>query len=455
MKKPTHLYIPALVLVTMLLASLACGGSATRELSEAAKPTSDSAAPTQASGPGATARPTEPPPSPAPEPEALRLEAQGFGQDGRNLGYAFIVENPNPGLSVESSQYQLAAYDANGTVVETDSGYIELLLPGQKLGIGGTLYLDEGVTVSKIEVQLSEGEAVPSDPLPTFTVDAVSHTPGQFSSHVTGVVTSPYKRAIENVRVSAVIYSASGEIIGGGSSFLNFVPAHGSSGVDVLVASAPDVASVELYPAISALSLLGSNEESPAGAVDLTLIQYGFGQDENEVGFGLIVENPNEGFAVESTRYQVTAYAEDGKVLAVDGGFIDVLLPQQTLGLGGSMFLEEGATVARVEAQILAGDFETTDALPFFAAENVAYQPGDFSSSVTGEIVNPYAKDISNLRVSAIAYDEAGAIIGGGFTFLDFAPANGKAAVEAFVTTAGTPATVELYASLSALSDFK
>ncbi len=43
-------------------------------------------------------------------------------------------------------------------------------------------------------------------------------------------------------------------------------------------------------------------------------------------------------------------------------------------------------------------------------------------------------------------------IIGGGFTFLDFVPAAGSAAVSVPVTTNGEPARVELYAALSALS---
>jgi len=57
--------------------------------------------------------------------------------------------------------------------------------------------------------------------------------------------------------------------------------------------------------------------------------------------------------------------------------------------------------------------------------------------------------------VSAIAYDEAGEIIGGGFTYLDFVPANGKAAVEVSITSTGIPATTELYAIVSGLSDFE
>ena len=49
--------------------------------------------------------------------------------------------------------------------------------------------------------------------------------------------------------------------------------------------------------------------------------------------------------------------------------------------------------------------------------------------------------------------NEAGEIIGAGFTYLDFVPANGKAAVEVGITSAGKPATVELHAAVSALSD--
>jgi len=73
---------------------------------------------------------------------------------------------------------------------------------------------------------------------------------------------------------------------------------------------------------------------------------------------------------------------------------------------------------------------------------------------VTGEVISPYTKDITNIRVSAIGYNEAEEIIGGGFTYLDFVPANGKAAVEVSITSSETPATADLYAAVSALSDF-
>jgi len=449
-------FFPALVLAMTLLTSLACGGSASDQLADAVETpnTETGAADTSdvEAGPTATARPQA---SPTPKPEAITIVQQGFGQDGNNLGFAFIVSNPNEGFSVESSQYQLAAYDAAGAVVKTDSGYIELLLPGQTLGVGGSVYVDDGVTVDKVEVQISPGDVVAAGPLPTFSVDKAVYTPGGFSSQVTGIITSPYKRAIENVRVSAVLYNTAGDIVGGGSTFLNFIAAGGTAGTLVPVNGSKEVAKVELYPMISALSLLAGDDGLPSGATEAAVVKQGFGQDETAVGYGFLVENPNAAFSIEGTRYHITAYAEDGTVLTVDQGFVDLLLPKQTLGVGGSLYLNEGEIVAQVVVQLLPGDFAPSEVLPFFTAENITYQPGSFSDSVTGEIVSPYAKDITNVRVSAIAYSAAGEIIGGGFTYVDFAPANGKAAVETSLTVAGEPAMLELYAATSTFSDIK
>src|SRR5260221_143481 len=192
--------------------------------------------------------------------KTIKVIKQGFGQKERQLGFGFVVENPNAGLLIEGSQYQIAAYDAEGTVVKTESGYIDILLPSQKLGVGGTMFLDEGVTVSKIEVQISDGKTTASDPVSTFVVDAVTYTSGQFSSQATGIVSNPYKSDITELRVSSVAYDAAGDIIGGGFTFLNFVLANGKTGIKVPVTSAKKVALVELYPIVSSLSLLNTEE---------------------------------------------------------------------------------------------------------------------------------------------------------------------------------------------------
>jgi hypothetical protein len=392
---------------------------------------------------------------PTSKPEAIQLVAQGFGQDGRDLGYAFVVENPNPSFAVESSQYQIAAYDEAGSVVATDSGYIELVIPNQRLGVGGTIWLDEGVTVSEVEVQLMQGDPVETEPIPTFTVESVCYYDREYLAGATGLVRSPYNRDLENLWVSAVAYDDSGEIVGGGFTFLNFVLANDSTGVRVPLASSRDVAKVELYPVVSVLTLLGGEDELPEGAQDIALKKSGFGQSDRDVGFGMVLENPNDNFSVESSQYHVTAFAEDGCILTTEEGYVDVLLPEQTLGVGGGLWLGEGMIVDHLEIQVRAGDFVESDPTPHFTAENVTYQATGYSPKVTGQIVSPYGQDITNVLVSAIPYDEAGEIIGGGFTFLDFVGASGKTAVEVTLASAGTPATCELYAVVSSLSQFE
>ena len=256
-----------LLISALLVLGGACGESTTDQVVGALTPapgtpgvseaSSDSAANGAAPAEGAEA-PAAPTMAAPESPTAPQVVATGFGQDGSQMGVAFIVENPNPGHTFESSQYQIAAYDANNTVVETESGYVTLLLPGQRAGIATTMFLNEGVTVARVDVQLKAGRAQPSEPVPTFTVDAVTYMPEEYFPKVTGTITSPYQQDLENIRVSAVAYDAAGQIIGGGFTFVDFVPAGGQAAVEVSVTTAGPPASVELYPMVSGLTLLGS-----------------------------------------------------------------------------------------------------------------------------------------------------------------------------------------------------
>jgi len=222
-----------------------------------------------------------------------------------------------------------------------------------------------------------------------------------------------------------------------------------------LVTSAKKVASVELYPVLSGLSALEGASTSPTAASAVVLLKQGFGQNRNHAGYGFIVQNPNENMAVEGTQFHLTAYTKTGSIAAVEEGFVDILLPKQALGSAGDMYLEEGVTITRLDIQIQAGTFKTSNAHPFFTTENVKYQASQFSPKVTGQIISTASKDITNVRVSAIVYNKAGDIVGGGFTFVDFVPANGKAAVVVSVTSSEKPTTVELYATQSGISEVK
>lgn len=462
-----------IAVIVLLLVSLACGITRTEELQEAVHPTvSETEVEFEEIElevtktveeedekvvviPTNTPRPTTPPPTPTPEPEPILITKSGFGQDEQLTGYAFIIENPNMSLSYEDSQFQLAAFDENGVVVATDSGYIDILLPGQILGIGGELYLDGGVIIDRIDVQVNAGDAEATGPIPSFTVDSVSYYPDDYFPFVSGVITSPYNVNLTSLQLSAVVYDDVGNIIGGGYGWLNFILANSSSGVQVSVTSAGDVGSVELYPVVSGVSYQVSDEDIPAGGLNVDILKSGYGQDEVSAGYGILIENPNQGFSLEYTQYQVTAYSDDGKVLTTDEGYVNLILPGQIIGIGGDLYLHEGMTIHHLDAQIITGDFIESEEFPFFSSDKVVFQAGTYSSKVTGIILSPYRSDITDVRVSAITYDENGAVNGGGYTYLDFVPANGEAAVEVLVAVTGTPIKAELFATLSSLSEIE
>lgn len=463
-----------MAIAIMALLAVACGGSSTEQIREAAvavatettpiEPAEDTAAEEPAAA-AATAAP-QATDAPAPEPTApptaapvveaapINLISQGFGQEGQSAAYAFVVENPNAAIGFEDVAYQIAAKDDQGTIIATDSGYITALFPNQSAALAGTLFIDEGNTIATLEVQLSSGEQVATEPIDSFVVEGIQYFQGDFTNSVTGILTSAFARPIDDVRVSAITYDESGAINGGGFTFVNFIPADDRVGVDVSVTSSGPVARVELYPTFSFLSLLGMAGDAPADAQPLELVNYGVGQDEFGASYGFLVRNPNSAYAVESGKYVVTAFDDTGRVIATDSGYMESLAPGQEFGIGGSLFPLIDVPIAQIEVQVLDGSFVESEPVAGFTAENVAYVPGDFMSEVTGMILNPFTSEITNLRVNALAFDEAGQIIGGGFTFLDFIPAQGSSPVSVSITSAAAPATVQLYTSVSSLSDF-
>jgi hypothetical protein len=439
-----------LIFLLLLLPALACGSSTTEKLSEASQGSTSSAEVSQAaqansrepeqSGAQTSSRPQE---LSTAQAEKLRVVSVGFGQKDQEVGFAFLVENPNSSYSVENSQYQLVAYNAEGAVIKTESGYIELVLPNQRLGIAGTTFLDQGINVAKVELQLSKGNAVPAESLPAFTIGQVAYFDDDTFPFVTGIIGNLYSKDITNLRVSAVAYDDSGQIIGGGFTYLNFILANGSTGVKISLTSSPHIANIEIYPVLSGLSNLNVSDALPGGVAKPRLIKTGFGQRDQEASFAFLVNNPNPGHSIEDSQYRAVAFDSNNVVLTVEEGYIVVLVPNQTLGVASTFYVPEGANISRVDLQLKEGNFEQTEALPGFTSENITFIDSDFSDKVTGEVVSPYNKDVTNVRASAISYNEAGDIIGGGFTFIDFIPANGRTAAEVLVTVSATPTNSE------------
>ncbi len=461
----------SIVLLATLLA--ACGEPATNLADTSGTAESRTAVTPTAAAVTSTATPADiptplptatsastPTPQPTPTPTAKQLSVQttGFAQetDGRTVGWAFTVENPNDSLAVESTEYQVAFSDANGTIILTYSGYIELMLPSEKTGVAGTSLLPENTRVDKIDVTLNQGQVSQTGSNVAFSTDKVTLLPNDYLPRVTGVVTNPYNRDLQDLRLSAIAYDSNGAIIGAGYSFLHFIPAKGTAAgsVSVIASAQPD--HVELFAAVTSLTTLAASTSSADNGEPLVLSKQGFGllTEMSEAGWGFIIENPNADQSYEDSLYQVAFYDSDGFVVGTDSGYINLILAGEKLGVGGTVLLPDGRTASRVVVQVLKGDSISATAKQLFSTDNVNFVADKYFPKITGTVKNLTDQKMENIRVTGIAYDEAGNIVGGGMTYLDFVPAGSSIAVAVNIVSSGNPARVELYPTVSSLTDF-
>ena len=404
--------------------------------------------PTPTSAPTATPTP-EPTPTPTPQPKDIEVIAKGFGQNDKELGLAFLIKNNQAEQAFKRTKYQVSIYDDAGELIGTVSHSIDFISPGETLGIGRKVYLEEGVAAD-IDVQLVKGRPVPAQDIPLDIVNG-TYFPGENFDLATGILKNSGDAPLRDINIFVVAYNEAGEIVGGGADYVNFVPANSQTGVISFIAG-NDIKTVEIYPAITGFTFM--ERETPADANAITLVDYGFAQDGRRFVSALLVENPNEKFAVENTAIQATAYSKDGIVLGVGKGHVDLLLPGQRLGVSRPIMIvdADNIDVAQLDVQLMSGAFVETEPLPYFTAEDIRYVQKSIFSDVTAQLINPYGKKFENVLVTAILYNEAGEIIGGGFDYVDVVAADGKTPVEISVKSRGEPATIEVYASVSALS---
>lgn len=252
-----------------LLALAGCGTSATDGVSQV-QPTAPPAtvapaptntpAPTAAPAPTATPKPTntpKPKPTATPKPALPEIIKSGYGQDGRQVSAVFLLKNPSAKDAMTSIRYQLAAYDEAGTVLKSSSGIVSVLFAGEVTAIQEDMFVGEGQTVAKIDVQLGSNLGYEESPFtgPAFFAEGVTFLPDPYFAKVTGTVVSKLTKDFEKIKVVAVGYNEAGDIIGGGFTYLDFVPANGKAAAEISVTFSEVPAKVELFANLSALSL--------------------------------------------------------------------------------------------------------------------------------------------------------------------------------------------------------
>lgn len=397
--------------------------------------------------PAATELPTAEPTAaiPLPPPVPLELVDQGFTvAPNDTVHYAFLVHNPNPAHAVQSSTFIATFYDADGAVLGTDDlNGIELVLPGQTLGVSDGLWLDNPA-VASMTIALTSGEpVVMTETLPSYEVTNSSICNTDFGTAMRAEILSPYAANVLMPRVSVLYYDAADKIIGGGYGYRSGFLANGKTGVLIWGYYAPGMDHFEVYPGYSGVPSLNSTQ--PADAQPLKVTASGYALNGSRLTYAVIIENPNTTYTVDQSLLSVNAYAADGKFLTGDPLPLISLLPGQKLGLSRELALCGGDIVDHIEVAVGSGDYAATQQTAYFTSENVALQEG----SVSGDLINQSGMEIKVIYATAIVYDANGQIIGGGSQTIDAVAANGRITVQIPVTVNGTPARAELYAVLT------
>ncbi len=180
----------------------------------------------------------------------------------------------------------------------------------------------------------------------------------------------------------------------------------------------------------------------------LAIIAQGFGQSTGRASYAFVVNNPNPSLLAQNVRYQVALYDAAGVVLATDIDDIAMVGPGQQMGAAKELPLATNLVVTRIEVLLRPAQFVQSPPLQMLPVANAAFVPGN-PPNMTGILTNLLSRDLAELEVIGIAYDDFG-IIGGGSTSLPFAPAGGRVPVSIPIITSLEATRVEFFASVNA-----
>ena len=382
------------------------------------------------------------------------LDNYTFIQDDSTLSTFLFLRNDDAEKVYFDIEYSIHAYDAAGAQVENDSITIGFLAPGDTIGIANELWLDEGVTVDKIEVDwiIESKESMPGYTNP-FAFKKAKYYDDDGWQYLTGVITNSDKLTYTDLRVSGIAFDASGKIIGGGYTYADFLPSEDQVGVSIYSTIAGEPDRIEIYPMAYSWS---TTYEDGDWWNNLEVIDFGFVQDGTEVGGGMILKNLTDKL-IKDTEFYLTIYDADGYVCGADSGYIDYIWPGQTLGFSpGATYIPNNSFPDMVDLIIMPGEFAEHELSGSpLVSEGHTFEMSDYWSTVTVKLKNTLNKTVTDTFVSVLLLDADGLVIGGGSGWPEDFEANGTQEVEVFVTYTGTeaPASIVVYPGITTWSE--
>ena len=195
---------------------------------------------------------------------------------------------------------------------------------------------------------------------------------------------------------------------------LAFAGCGGSKSTSTVTVTVTETAATETSETDTETS--GTTTTSTSGD-DVAMTASGFSQKEKTVSVGLVLGNRSDAAAL---NVQVVLNLIDGKgdLLATDTSTIPVIPADSPYYSGTQVFADKPGAVKRLEAAITVGD-TSYEAYKLPKVSNVTLQNEPYIGlQATGELRNTLPEPLSSLaQITAVVYNSAGKVIGGGFTF--------------------------------------
>jgi hypothetical protein len=179
-------------------------------------------------------------------------------------------------------------------------------------------------------------------------------------------------------------------------------------------------------------------------------------QDGSLVFAAFMIKNPSSNLLYEDVEFTIRLLDENGDLVGEDFQNTRWLFPGQTVGLVTNYWLaSETEEVGAVEVDwTYAGTSTDGDWVnPITYADAVYWGNGGYPL-VTGKVVNIGGTAATDVQANVICFNDAGEVVGGGYTFVDFVLGEAHMGFSAYVDTFGDVASVEVFPSLTFASQW-
>jgi len=180
-------------------------------------------------------------------------------------------------------------------------------------------------------------------------------------------------------------------------------------------------------------------------------------QDGSMVFAAFMVENPSRDLLYEDVEFTIRLFDENENLIDEDYQSIQWFFPGQTIGLVTNYWLAtEAEVMGGVEVEwTYAGTSPVGDLLNPLTYEDAVYWGNGGYPLVTGRVVNTdTTTTFTDVRANIICFNDAGEVVGGGYTYVDFVQREAYMGFSTYVDTFGDVASVEVFPSLTFASQW-